>query len=485
MESHLVNLLRIVAFLLLLAGLAPPGAVAQTPFQQLDAVSGDYSGLPPQNAANGPEFGFSVAIDGAWMAVGAPGTIVNEDGARNGAIFMFRLQNDEWQLTQRIEPFASAGTDPRCGHSVALSGSHMVFGCPGGSGQGINFEGGMTKLYRRDANQEWNFAAQYEGGFGWECGTAVDIVSNPLSLSTPVIAVTGCPQEDSARGRVIVLPFDGNEWNQGTSLMASDGAAGDTFGAAVALAVSCDFVPPVGIACTPRLVVGAPTKQHGSAILGGAVYVYTGSNWTETDIFTHPSPSAFGATLFGISVDINGSQLLVGSSQAFTTTCPDAPRCGTVRRWERDGGNWTLQSGGGAVNAGGTPPGEQVGMQFGRAVALGFDNWIAIAAPRTDGGEDSFGNTIEDLGLVELRRDDSGDWGTGWGDTKGELRPAGGLLPLNYDDSRFGTSVAFGGGRWLVVGAPRWPTLPLPGAQRGVVWIYGIVDELFTDRFEP
>ncbi len=123
-------------------------------------------------------------------------------------------------------------------------------------------------------------------------------------------------------------------------------------------------------------------------------------------------------------------------------------------------------------------------MRFSRAVALGFDNWIAIAAPLTDGGEDAFGNTVEGLGLVELRRDSNGDWGTNWGDTQDEFRPENLSLPLNYDDSQFGTSLAFGGQRWLAVGAPRWSSLPFPGAPRGTVWLYAEPDRIFNDRFE-
>jgi len=218
--------------------------------------------------------------------------------------------------------------------------------------------------------------------------------------------------------------------------------------------------------------------------LGGAVYVYAGSNFNETDIVTHESPTTFGATLFGISDDINSSQLLVGSSQAFTSNCPNAPRCGRVFRWEREGSTWTSRIGGGATNAGGTPPGEQLGMRFTRAVAQGFDNWIAIAAPLTDGGQDPFGHTVEGLGLVELRRASNRDWGTNWNDTQDEIRPENLFLPLDYDNSQFGTSIAFGGQRWLAVGAPRWSSLPFPGAPRGTVWMYAERDRIFADRYQ-
>lgn len=132
--------------------LAASGVIAQSPFQRLDVVSGDYSGLVgAQTAANGPEFGFSVAVSGEWMAVGAPATIAG--GVGWGAVFMFRNQGDEWELMQRIM-VAGVGQDRRCGHSVALSGSYLVFGCPG---RGTSFknpdnEAGSTRIYKRNAN---------------------------------------------------------------------------------------------------------------------------------------------------------------------------------------------------------------------------------------------------------------------------------------------------------------------------------------------
>lgn len=323
---------------------------------------------------------------------------------------------------------------------------------------------------------------------GNRCGTAVDIFTNFLPTSPiPIIAVTGCPGFDSGKGVVRTYEFDGNDWNVGTDISASNGANGDSFGSAVALAITCDFIPPITFSCTPRLAVGAPNKAHGSAILGGALYVYAGgSTWNETDIFTHVSPTSFAATFFGISMDMNGSQLITGSPGAFTTECGTAPRCGRTIRWERSGSSWNSTVGGGAVNLGGTPPGEQVGMQFGRSVALGFDNWIAIGAPMTDGPAGLVG-TYEGLGLVELRRESNGDWGNGWGDSRAELRPESFSISLNYDDSRFGTSVAFGDERWLAVGVPHWPQLVLPGPSqtpRGQVWMYAEPDGVFSDRFE-
>ena len=89
-------------------------AYAQHPFQhRLALLSGDYSGLPDQTATNGPEFGYSVDISGSWMALGAPGTIIDSSGNPDGAVFLFREVDGTWQLEQRLtDPPSSLSSGP-------------------------------------------------------------------------------------------------------------------------------------------------------------------------------------------------------------------------------------------------------------------------------------------------------------------------------------------------------------------------------------
>ena len=465
------------------AALLASPAFGQHPFQLHQAVSGDYAELPDQTAPNGPEFGYSVDISGSWMAVGAPGTILDAGGSRRGAVFLFRSQDDDWQLVQRIEPPVNnaAGSDARCGHSVALTGSRLAIGCPGA---GLLFdpdsENGATLFYNRISADEWEFQSAFVGSEGERCGTDVSVATTPITIPAMATAVSGCPDFNSSRGQVRVYSFDGSDWAFNTTITSSDGGSGDSFGHSVALHRSCTFVPTPS--CLTRLAVGAPDKQHGSANLAGSAYVFNGS-WTETDVFTHVNPESFAGTLYGIAVDINSTQLVIGSAHGWNVECSNYPRCGMVYHYEFSGGSWSQVSGGGAINDGGNPPGQQQGMGFGRAVALGFDNWVAIGAPFTDGPDGSMG-TWQDLGMAELRRGDNGAWGASWSDSRGELRPPGPSV-IDRDDSQFGFSLNFGGERWLAAGLPRTPTSGAFGAPpRGAVWIYNVPDGIFSDRFE-
>lgn len=458
-------------------------AFAQHPFERVAVLSGDYSGLPDQSYRDGPEFGHSVDItsdwSGHWIAVGAPGTAVDRLNSQNGAVFLFRKQDGNWQLEERIIPPNQVFTDSRCGTSVALAGPHLIVGCPGTSDTEISSIN--VWIYHRDSNGEWSLKLKvnHQNAEAY-CGTSVVLAFNPLNLNMPAVAVWGCPytnSDPSFSGSVWRASFDGDNWSAVPgSLNYSDAANGDQFGAALGLYRFCSLPD----SCLTQLAVGAPTKQHSNSDDAGSVYVF--QNWIETHIFTHPSPYSFDKTLFGASVDINASQLLVGAPGGYTTDCPDPPRCGYLRRWEADGNNWLFTMGGGAINAGGEPPGEQLGMQYGQAVALGFDNWIAVAAPYTDGPDGSGGMT-KNVGMIELRRGSNGDWGSDWDDTQGEIRPHP-LQDNNATDSHFGTSVAFGDFlRWLAVGVPGALTDAAPQVRRGQVWVYDIADGIFADRF--
>ena len=454
--------------LLFLAGLILSTAAAgDHPFRWQQALTGEYSGWPEQTAVNGPEFGYSVAISGDWMAVGAPGTITNESAGSthgDGAVFMFKKQDGEWVLIQRFMAGIDSVPNRRCGHSVALTGPYLAFGCPGK---------GATWFYQRNGDDQWEWINWTGSTAGSQCGIDVSIARTPLEPEQPFVAATGCPGDSNGMGEVRIYKYDGNDSFGVAMVSSSDGTEGDSFGTSVALNSICDEALPEG--CILRLVVGAPHKNHGSAIHGGSVYVFD-EDRNETDIFTLPQPDFLAYAFFGAAVDINETELLVGVPGGQTSlACGDLPRCGQVRHWEHSGSSWTFKSSGGAINSGGDPAGEQLGMRFGNTVALGFDNWIAVGAPYTDG---SAGNNV---GLVELRRNDNGDWGVGTNDSRGEIRTANPRPGQVFANGLFGHSLAFGDDNWLAIGFPRWGTTE---GQQGAVWMYAIPDGIFADRFE-
>lgn len=447
-------------------------------------LGGNYDGLPAQANNPGPEFGYSVSMDGDWLAVGAPGTRTSSTTPtqESGAVFLFRREGGQWQLKQRPALGANYGAAPRCGTSVSLRLPHLLLGCPGvGTFADPDDEYGRFIFFRLDPDTGiWGTPnGSIIPSIHSRCGTSVAVSATGSGSGTAVAAI-GCPGWNAGQGRVATRVYDSasGTWTSVAPvyLTANDGAHGDGFGQAVAI----HRAEALNISVR-RLAVGAPTKQHGNAILAGSVYMFEGNNWSEVGNFSHVNPDQFGATLFGSALAINSTQLIVGVPGGFTTACPNAPRCGTVRRYQRISGTWQSQEGGGGVNASGNPPGEQSGMRFGAAVALGHDNWTAVAAPQADG---SFflGGTAANVGMIELRRNGNAVHGVSGTDHQGELRP-GSILIGGVAGGRFGTSLAFGNRR-LAAGYPRsGSSISGDLVRRGSVWIYE-QDRLFVDDFD-
>lgn len=454
------------------AGFLPTHGLVRTA-----VVTADLSDLPfLAEVQADPQFGYSVAIDGDWLAVGAPG-LTYEDGQEIGMVFLFQREAGQWvQKDARNWPDAN-GAAPRCGHAVALRLPFLLYGCPGTGGPSPGGDpdsenGGHVLL--RLAGDTWlsDPGEGYGAGAGFidasRCGTSVALSPVHAGLGTAAAAI-GCPGWSSQTGRVRTIHYDGNTWLGSTAYVnASDGATGDHFGQSLSLYRSSS-----GPFILQKLAVGAPLVEHGAAFGSGAAYVFEGSGWIETAEFTHFNPEAFAVTFFGASVAITYDELLIGVPSAYTLSCPNAPRCGTVSEFEDEPGGWNDEStehpdGG---NLAGNPPGAQVGMEFGAAVAYGFDGMIVIGAPGTDGFTSASG-LAEDVGLVELRLAGAG------GAPLGELRP-GPIPTLAADNGRFGTSVDFSDNT-LAVGYPGGGFFIEP---QGQVWLYQY-DLIFADDFD-
>jgi hypothetical protein len=139
-----------------------------------------------------------------------------------------------------------------------------------------------------------------------------------------------------------------------TKLTASDAAAGDQFGASVAISKD-------------TAVVGASTKSGADYFSGSAyVFVRSGGVWNQQQKLT-ASDAATGA-YFGSSVAVSGDTALVGSPFASAS----GYRSGAVYVFERSGGVWRqLQK---------LAPGTGAGLDyFGGSVAVSGDTAVVGA----------------------------------------------------------------------------------------------------------
>jgi hypothetical protein len=226
-----------------------------------------------------------------------------------------------------------------------------------------------------------------------------------LSADGSTLAV-GAPDEDSSAtsiagdeandaaedaGAVHVFVRSGTGWVRQAYVKASNTAAGDAFGRALALSADGS-----------TLAVGAP-GEDGTATDSGVVYVFTrsGTTWTQQQSVKAAEPDAGDA--FGTAVSLAGDGGTLAVSAPGEDSAPLAGEAdnslsnsGAVYVFERSGSTWSQQAWVKASNArsddtfGGPLPSGVVNKVGGRSVALSADgSTLAVGANNEDGDDGS------------------------------------------------------------------------------------------------
>ena len=246
-------------------------------------------------------FGWSVALDGDSLLVGAPLTS-SGDSNNTGAVYGFRRSGNDWGNAQIIRP-TSRGVEDRFGWSVAADGDFIIVGAflddDNGTDSGRAFvfqygaDGGNPNIWvERDQLLPSDVAA------GSQFGASVGISNGYAVVGAPNAAKTaGTPNS----GTAYVFQYDNSrEWNEVQKLTASDAGEGDRFGRAVA--IDGDYI-----------VIGSFLDDN-NGDESGSVYVYElqGAAWESVSEAFTPADGA-ADDQFGRSVAISNGTALVGA----------------------------------------------------------------------------------------------------------------------------------------------------------------------------
>jgi hypothetical protein len=368
---------------------------------------GQVGKLTASDGAGGDNFGIAVAgnEDADTFVLGAPG-----DDAWKGAAYVFACQGNDW-VQQRKTTAADGASQDRFGGSVAISGDTMVIGAFGHDSS----KGAAYVLARNWGEADnWGQVKKLTAADG----AAYDCFGISVALSGDTV-VAGAFGDDSSKGAAYVFARNqggADQWGQVQKLTASDGAAGELFGASVA--ISGDTV-----------VVGAYGDDS-----KGAAYVFArnqdgADQWGQVKKLTASDGAAFDG--FGGSVAISGDTIVVGADWAAGGGNSDQ---GTAYVFARNQGgvvadNW------GQVKKLTAADGAAYGS-FGISVAVSGDTVVVGAY----GDDSSKGATYV------FARNQGGAVPDNWGQVK-KLTAADGAA---YD--WFGVSVAISGDT-VVVGA--------------------------------
>jgi uncharacterized protein (DUF2147 family) len=144
---------------------------------------------------------------------------------------------------------------------------------------------------------------------------------------TAVVAAVGDDGAGADSGSAYVFVRSGSTWTEQAKLVASDGAAADSFGT---------WVDVDG----DTIVVGAAGDNEGADFNTGAAYVFTrsGTVWTEQAKLVAPVPDA--DSQFGYGVGVDGSVVVVGAPAADSVGLSS----GAVHVFRRTGTSWAHEA---------------------------------------------------------------------------------------------------------------------------------------------
>lgn len=316
------------------------------------------------DGAAGDEFGWSVAIDGNTIVVGADADDVfaNVD---QGSAYVFVRSGTTW--TQQAHLFANDGSArdrDYFGNSVAVQGDTAIVGAF--LNDSFNVNQGSAYVFIRSGTtwtlQQHLFAA--DGVIAQEFGSAVALDGNSAAIGAWSDTIAGNTQ----RGSTYVFVRAGTTWTQQAKLTAADGHTQDFFGGSVA--ISADTI-----------LVGSDWHDVGTNGNQGAAYVFvrSGTSWSQQQQLTASDGAA--SDEFGHAVALLGDTAVVGAWMHDVAAALDQ---GAAYTFTRSGTTWTQQQELTAADG-------AAGDQFGTSVALSVNTliagaWADVVGTNTDQG---------------------------------------------------------------------------------------------------
>lgn len=292
------------------------------------------------NTGQQDSFGFTVALSGNTLAVGAfgeasPASGINQgqgDGAPGaGAVYIFQRAGSTWSQQAYIK---SSDTHQNFlfGEGLALDGDTLAVGSPGesSSATGVNQDpadlsalgAGAVYVFTR-ANGTWSQQAYIKASNTYpnsNFGSAVSLYHDTLAVGafgepSAATGINGNQMDRNAMnaGAVYVFQRTSGTWAQQAYLKASNTKATDEFGWAVSVFGDTLLVGSRQESNSATGVDGNPAG--GGASTSGAAYVFArvGTTWSQR---AYLKASNTGQNdLFGAAVATSGDTLVVCAQQ--------------------------------------------------------------------------------------------------------------------------------------------------------------------------
>lgn len=266
-------------------------------FTRTDGVWTEQQKLTASDGAESDSFGFSVAVSGDTVVVGAIHDTIGSN-FQQGSAYVFTRSAGVWTQQQKLTaPNGIGAPGDAYGCSVALNESTLLVGA-----------------YLTDVGILPNHGAVYayaRGHTGWVLEKRLvasdrefnEFFGFSIALSGETLAVGAFRDfvgSNSGQGSAYVFTRSSGVWTEQQKLTASDGEAHDNFGFSVALSGD-------------TLAVGAKVDGQVVHMDHGSAYVYKRSDgvWTQQQKITAGDAEFFDD--FGHAVAVNDDTVLVGA----------------------------------------------------------------------------------------------------------------------------------------------------------------------------
>jgi hypothetical protein len=341
-------------------------------------------------------------------ATGIDGDQNDDSRADAGSVYVFLCNNGEWSQQAYIKASNTDAGD-RFGFSLALSGDTLAVGAyfedssstgiGGAEGNNVLTENsGAVYVFTRDA-ATWSQQAYIKAsntGKDDHFGTSLALSGDTLAVGAELedsnaSGIGGDQSNDNApnSGAVYVYTRSGTQWSQQAYIKASNTGRDDNFGYSVAL--SADTLA-VGANREASGATGINGDQNDdSQVNAGAVYVFTrdAAAWAQQAYIK--ASNTEGGDFFGWSLALSEDTLAVGATGEDSSSTGvdgdqgnnDLPDSGAVYLFRRSAAAWSQLAYIKASNTGG-------GDFFGWNLALSGD-MLGAGTP----GEDSSATGID------------------------------------------------------------------------------------------
>ena len=295
--------------------------------------------LKASNTEAADQFGFSVAVSGDIVVVGArvegsSATGVNGDQSDNsavnsGAAYVFVRTGSTW-IQQAYLKASNTDANDNFGEPVVVSGDTVVVGADGEDSSATGIDGDQSN------NNAINSGAAYvfvRAGSTWiqqaylkaSNASISDTFAESVAVSGDTVIVGATAEDSNATGvdgdqsdnsainsgAAYVFVRTGSTWSQQAYLKASNTEGGDFFGESVAVSGDTAVVGAIREDSEAAGVNGNQANNGTSSSGAAYAFVRTGSTWSQQAYLKASNPGA--EDLFGFTVAVSGDAVVVGS----------------------------------------------------------------------------------------------------------------------------------------------------------------------------